>query len=396
MGTPDETSPDTAPTAGGAMSWKTRLTWPVRFWLLRWLDRPLARLLGCSPRMLSSRVEVQQVPFRGTPGERVRAWFWSKHTVWGAMGVALLTIVLMSLAMYAVARWQPHPQGELNPLVRAFAHWLSDPSNERDESFTLAVAAASVLAGLFGVVQTGLIFLVELRGGRDGQAPSASALILRRYFSFFVLGPLAGATIASVAALAWMSFLGSSGRSVHATALVSLVAVAIALAAAFSLVVRILYEASESTFELALPVVKAAMRAQALKLDREARSREALRAVLAVYGAELVDIDRTHRAAPDCVDLELPLDSSGELADVDCYRLGCAISAAQSVVPGSEVRLGVQLGPGLLTLKKLILRYRPTAISTEQGAPAQLSDDARRRIVQQFLPAFQIRKVVPR
>ena len=378
------------------MSWKTRLTWPVRFWLLRWLDRPLARLLGCSPRMLSSRVEVQQVPFRGTPRERLRAWFWSKHSVGWAIGAAVASAVFMLLAMYASSDSQPSPKRELGPIARALAHWLSDPSNEREECLTLAITAASVLAGLFGVVQTVLIFVVELRRERDGQAEAASSLILRRYFSFHILGGLAGATVTSLAALVLMSLPGLPGPGINAIASINLIAVSIALAAAFWLFVRILNEASESSFDLALPVAKAGMRAHALKLDRDARSQEVLRAVLAAYGAELVDPDRMPWGVAEHVDLELPLDSPGALVDVDCYRLGEAIGAARSAVPGSQVRLTILLGFPLRTPRGLILRFRPTTLPPEHREAPNLHEVTRQRIVRDFLRAFQVRKGVLR
>jgi hypothetical protein len=396
MGTPDEPSPDAAPTAAAGMRWKSKLMWPVRFRLLRWLDRPLARLLGCQPRMLSSRVEVQQVPFLGTPRERFKAWLWSKHSVGWAIGTALASFVLMILAMYASSDSQPSPKRELGLIARALAHWLSDPSNERETCLTLAITAASVLAGLFGVVQTVLIFLVELREGRPDQAEAASPLILRRYFSFYILGFLAGTTAASLAALVSISLPWIPGPGIDAIASVNLIAVSIALAAALCLIVKILNEASESSFDLTLPVAKAGMRAQALQFDRDARSQEVLRAVLAAYGAELVDPDRIPREVAEHVDLELPLDSPGALVDVDCYRLGDAIGAARSAVPGSQVRLAILLGFPLRTPRGLILRFRPTMLSPEQCEAPDLPEVTRQRIVRHFLRAFQIRKGVPR
>ncbi len=324
MGTPDEPSPATAPNPVAGMSWKTRLTWPVRFRLLRWLDRPLARLLGCQPRMLSSRVEVQQVPFRGNLHDRACAWLWSRRTVGWAIGSGAIvaTTVVAAGSLIGLLPSVPQPGTEV-------AH-------------ALVTTLAAVLGGLFGVLQTIVVFAVQLRSPQNALARPLTPLVARRYYSFFILGGIAGATVAyllalTIAALGYCPILGGVSA-------LSAVVVPTAFGFALWLLAKIIAESSAGDMKVALPVLTEAMRIRA-NGDRKIEARRVeFRRFLSAAGAAYMPFLFSRAPGPETSRSRVDLPGMGVVADLDCYRFLRATGAVRRALP--DTRISVQVAPG--------------------------------------------------
>lgn len=212
MGTPDEPSPDAAPTSAAGMSWKTRLT------------------------------RVARVPFRGRRGDLVRAWLWSRHTVRGAIGAGAIVAAAVIAAGWLISAlpWVPRPRPE----------W----------AFELVTTLAAVLGGLFGVLQTILVFAVQLRSPQNALARPLTPIVARRYYSFFILAGIAGAAVAYLLALV-LAALWCFEILAGVIAL-SLLVIPTAFALALRLLAKIVADASTGDIQITLPVLAQAMRAR--------------------------------------------------------------------------------------------------------------------------------------
>lgn len=185
---------------------------------------------------------VAQIPFRGTQGDLARAWLWSKHTVRGAIGAGAIVVALIVAVGWLIAAlpWPPQPSPE----------W----------AFGLGTTLAAVLGGLFGVLQTILVFAVQLRSPQNALARPLTPIVARRYHSFFILGGIAGAAVAYLLALvlATLGYFAILGGVIA----LSLLVIPAAFALALWLIAKIVADASTGDIQITLPVLAQAMRAR--------------------------------------------------------------------------------------------------------------------------------------
>jgi hypothetical protein len=210
----------------------------IRF--LRWLSSPLAPLLSFESRVLSARAEVHQVSPKRTWRERACTWLWSRHTVGWAIGTGAVVAAALVVAggLISVLPWMPQLR-----TARAVE---------------LVTTLAAALGGLFGVLQTILVFAVQLRSPQNALARPLAPIVARRYYSFFILGGIAGATVAHLLALT-LAALGCRAI-LTGFSIVGIVVIPSAFGFALWLLAKIVAEASTGDIKVALPVLAESMR----------------------------------------------------------------------------------------------------------------------------------------
>jgi hypothetical protein len=185
---------------------------------------------------------VAQISFRGTQGDLARAWLWSKHTVRGAIGAGAIVVAVIVAVGWLISAlpWPPKPSLE----------W----------AFGLGTTLAAVLGGLFGVLQTILVFAVQLRSPQNALARPLTPIVVRRYYTFFILGGIAGAAVACLLALvlATLGYFAILGGIIA----LSLLVIPAAFALALWLLAKIVADASTGDIQITLPVLAQAMRAR--------------------------------------------------------------------------------------------------------------------------------------
>lgn len=77
----------------------TRPTLLVRWWPLRWLDKPLSLKCWVRPRLLSSYVTSAPAAFQSSWVERVQFWLWRLQSPRGSIaGAAVCAVALVTAA----------------------------------------------------------------------------------------------------------------------------------------------------------------------------------------------------------------------------------------------------------------------------------------------------------
>lgn len=283
------------------------LTWPVRWRALRWLDRPLARLLRLKPRMLTSRVSIKRVPFKGTRRERIRYWVWEHHSVRSGLWVAILTGVGLCILSLGVAAIIDVP--------------MLGPQTDIDGIPTTLVATAGYGGALFGFLQAVAIFAVQLRSQQDTSMLPLTPLIARRYFTFFIMASIAGVTIANLIASFAVQLLPELQRAFAALILLNMLAVPALTLAALWYLTTIVAEAGEADMDIALPVLRATMRAQSTADARTVALLNEYVEALKEATIEYSPFAGTSLASATTPRVRVPFRKPGVIHDLDCTRL---------------------------------------------------------------------------
>lgn len=350
------------------LGWHNRdvLTAPVRWRVLRWGDRPLAVALRLKPRMLSSRVRVARVPFRGSVLERIRLWLWEKHSV----RAGIFLSVLLGVGMYAAAVGASF----------AFRIPMFEPQDDSDGIPTMIIATAAYLGGLFGFLQAVTIFAVQLRSQQDTAMLPLTPLIARRNFTFIILGAIAGVTIANLIAALAAPLLPVSQSAFVALSCLNLLAVPGATIAALWYLAKVVSEAGEADMDVALPILQATMRAQT--------HADALQVELLNQYGRLLDVagitfdpfaDSSLRASRATV-VRIRFGKPGTIHDVDCHRLNRVARLLTTVPSSPKAAVTVAVGQSLTNDNALVLTWESPAPHRDAPSATALSHELQRKL----------------
>jgi hypothetical protein len=332
---------------------RAAITIPAAWPGLRWIDRPLAILLRLEPRLLTSRVLVARVPFPGTFAERVRYWLWESHSVRAGICMSLLIGIGMCLLALGASS--------------TFRIPMLGVRSDIDGMPTMIIAGAAYLGGLFGFLQAVTIFAVQLRSQQDTSMLPLTPLIARRYFTFFVLGAIAGVTIANLVAALATPVLPVNRSVLAALSWLNLFAVPGATVTALWYLATIVSEAGEADMDIALPILRATMRAQT---HADAHQVE----ILNEYGRRLdaAEIrydpiaDSSLRSSTNMV--RVAFGRPGVLIDVDCHRLSSVGQLLKEIPSSPEAAVTVALGQPIQSDNALILRWASLATPTPSAS----------------------------
>lgn len=362
-------------------AWHRRdaLTVPARWPLLRRIDRPLAFLLRLEPRMLSSRVIVTRIPFPGTIAERARSWLWEKHSVSAGIWLALLIGFGMCLVALGASS--------------VFSIPMLGLKGDIDGIPTMIIAAAAYLGGLFGFLQAVTIFAVQLRSQQDTSMLPLTPLIARRYFTFFVLGAIAGVTIANLVGALSAPVLPVSRSALGALSWLNLFAVPGATIAALWYLATIVSEAGEADMDVALPILRATMRAQTHADALQVEMLNEYGRCLEAAGIKYDPFADTSLRATTAVTVRIPFGRPGTVRDLDCHRLSKVAQTLKSVPSSPEAAVTIALGQDVKADNAMILTWgsRATPKATEP-AKAPIDEDLRRAIQSALVGVFIVQR----
>lgn len=283
------------------------LTWPARWRALRWLDRPLAWLLRLKPRMLTSRVAIRRVPYSGTRRDRIRYWIWEHHSVRSGLWVAFLVGVGLCILSLGIAGIIDVP--------------MLGPQTDIDGMPTTLVATAGYGGALFGFLQAVAIFAVQLRSQQDTSMLPLTPLIARRYFTFLILASVAGVTIANLLGSFAAPVIPELRRAFAALTWINMIAVPAMTLAALWYLTTIVAEAGEADMDIALPVLRATMRAQSVADARTVALLNEYVESLKEATIEYSPFAGTSLAAAAKPRVRIPFRRAGIIQDLDCTRL---------------------------------------------------------------------------
>lgn len=363
-------------------AWRHRdaLTVPARWPLLRWIDRPLASLLQLEPRMLSSRAKVTRVPFSGTLRERARSWIWEKHSVRSAVLVSLGVGVGMWLAALTASRILDVP--------------MLGPSHDIDGIPTLIIAAAAYLGGLFGFLQAVTIFAVQIRSQRDTSILPLTPLIARRYFAFFILGAIAGVTIANLVAAFSAPLLPLNRTMLGALTWLNIIAVPGATIAALWYLSTIVSDAGEADMDVALPILRATMRAIARDEAHKLQMINEYEKCLNIAGIEYNRFASVPSGTRPNPSLRIPFGRPGTVIDMDCHRLKRVTKILTSIPSSPKAVTTIAIGQAIQSDNSLILISSMPATPNERSPAAASADGKTRKKLQNKLNStFIIRRL---
>lgn len=344
-------------------AWQHRaaLTVPARWPLLGRIDRPLALLLQLEPRMLSSRVSVARVPFPGTLPDRARSWLWEKHSVRSAVLLSLAIGIGMCLAALGVSS--------------AFCVPVMGPGNDRHGMPTMIIAAAAYLGGLFGFLQAVTIFAVQLRSQQDTSILPLTPLIARRYFTFFVLGAIAGVAIANLLGGLAAPILPVSQSALAVLTWLNLLAVPSATIAALWYLATIVSEAGEADMDVAIPILRATMRAQTRADAQKIAMLNHFARCLESAGIKYNPLATSGLRSNTVASVRIPFGCPGEVHDLDCHRLEKAAQLLKSVRASPQAAITIAIGQTIQTDAELILTWRGVADPTKTALDSDYIDD---------------------
>lgn len=358
---------------------RSALTVPIRWRWLRSFDRPAAFLLRLEPRMLSSRVSVTRVPFQGTLPERLRLWLWEKHSV----GTGLFLCVLVGIGMCLVS------------LVSSslFTIPMLGLQSDVDGIPTMIIGTAAYLGGLFGFLQAVTIFAVQLRSQQDTSMLPLTPLIARRYFTFLVLGAIAGVTIANLLAALAAPVLPVSRSALGALSWLNLAAVPAATVAAFWYLAKIVSEAGEADMEVALPVLRATMRAQTLADARQVALLNEYGRCLDAAGIKFDPFADSRLHAKSATRLRIVFGEPGTACDLDCHRLSKVARLLRAVTSTPQAAVTIAIGQSLQSDNAMILTWESSSTPTAAtSATAPMSEELQGQLRAALAGVFLVRK----
>ncbi len=363
------------------IAWHRRdlLTAPVRWPLACKFDRPLAFLLHLEPRMLSSRVSIARVPFQGTVPERIRLLLWERHSV----GTGLLLSVGIGVGMCAVA------------LAASYLCTIPMLGLQADVDGipTMIIATAAYLGGVFGFLQAVTIFAVQLRSQQDPSMLPLTPLIARRYFTFLILGAIAGVTIANLLAALAAPVLPVSRSAFGALSWLNLLAVPGATVAAFWYLAKIVSEAGEADMDVALPVLRATMRTQTLADARQVALLNAYGQCLDAAGIKFDPFADSSLRAGRATTVRIGFGQPGTIFDLDCHCLSKVARLLRAVPSSPQASVTVAIGQGLANSNALILTWESPATPAADAPPAApISDEHQSMLREALSGVFLVRR----
>jgi len=257
--------------------------------------------------MLTSRIAIRRVPFSGTRRDRIRYWIWEHHSVRSGLWVAFLLgvgLCILSLGMAAVIDV---------PML--------GPQTDIEGMPTTLVATAGYGGALFGFLQAVAIFAVQLRSQQDTSMLPLTPLIARRYFTFLILASVAGVTIANLLGSFAAPVIPELRRAFAALTWINMIAVPAMTLAALWYLTTIVAEAGEADMDIALPVLRATMRAQSVADAHTVALLNEYVESLKEATIEYSPFAGTSLAAAAKPRVRIPFRRAGIIQDLDCTRL---------------------------------------------------------------------------
>lgn len=335
------------------------------------------------PRMLSSRVIVTRVPFPGTIAQRARSWLWEKHSVGAGVRLSLLVGVGMCLVALGASS--------------VFSIPMLGLKGDIDGIPTMIIAAAAYLGGLFGFLQAVTIFAVQLRSQQDTSMLPLTPLIARRYFTFFVLGAIAGVTIANLVGALAAPVLPVSRSALGALSWLNLFAVPGATVTALWYLATIVSEAGEADMDVALPILRATMRAQAHADAHEIEMLNEYGRCLDAAGIKYDPLANSSLRASTAATVRIPFGCPGTARDLDCHRLSRVARMLKNVPSSPQAAVTIALGQHIQGDNALILTWGSRGTPTATAAVcAPVGEDLQRRLQSALAGVFHCAKRGPR
>lgn len=363
--------------------WRRRyryvLTVPVRWRLLRWGDTPLARLLKLKPRMLSSRANVARVPFKGARCERLRLWLWEKHSV--NVGIILSLVIGIGMCLIALA------------CSSAITIPMLGIQGDIDGIPMMIIAVAAYLGTLFGFLQAVTIFAVQLRSQHDTAMLALTPLIARRYFAFIILGIIAGLTIANLLAAIATPLLAVDRGALGVMSWLNLISVPVATLVAFWYIARIVSDAGESDMDVALPVLRATMRAQTHAEAKRLKMLNEYRHCLGKAGIEYNPFIDSGVREVSSATTRIVFSGPGMLHDLDCHRMDDVARLLKDLPTRPQAAVSIAIGQSFRSDSALILSWDSGGAPHGSGATTeQVSEALREKLRSALAQAFLVRR----
>jgi len=356
------------------------LTVPVRWPPLRWLDRPLAYVLRLDPRLLSSRISIKPVPISGSLWLRFKSWLWEQHSVQTGVLLAILFGVDLCLIAWTVSKVIDVP--------------MLGRENDIGGFPTLLIAAAAYSGTLFGFLQAVTIFAVQIRSQRDTSILALTPLIARRHLAFLLLGTVAGVTVANLLGSFAVPLLPISRSALGALVWVDLIAVPGETIVAVGYLASIISEVADADIDVALPILRATMRAQIVEDGRTLALLNEYVRTLEAAGIRYDPFADTRLAKLNSKTERIPFARPGVVVDVDCHRLRLLNQLLAELDPVPQVAVTATIDQRVSREDVLVLRWESAETSAE-AAPAEPLDHARRRRVETLLKGlFFVKPVV--
>ncbi len=291
---------------------RAALTVFVRWRPLRWLDKPLSKLLGIEPRLLSSRVKLEPVRFEGRLGERWQFWLWQVQSWRGSL--------TLSLAVF-----------DFILLISILLAWLGlTPSWRPTDPVAIAAgpgAAAAYSGLLFGFLLTVALFAVQVRASRqDPSVLPLAPMISKKHRTFIVLALTAGVAMANLFFVFAGPVFALEPAILSALGILNGPLLAFLTLMAIWYMSRVLSDAGAADLDMAMPAIDMAMREQ-LAVDTYLETlHEAYDAARDGCGITYDPYMGMGLSSPADKAEAIAIARSGVAGDVDCIRLhmlGC-------------------------------------------------------------------------
>ena len=245
---------------------------------------------------------------------------------------------------------------------------------------TMIIATAAYLGGLFGFLQAVTIFAVQLRSQQDTAMLPLTPLIARRYFTFIILGAIAGVTIANLLAALAAPVLPVSRSAFGALSWINLFAVPGATIAAFWYLAKIVSEAGEADMDVALPVLRATMRAQTHADARQVELLNQYGRCLEVAGIKYDPFANSRLRATRATVVRITFGEPGTVHDVDCHRLSRVAQLLTTIPSSPQAAVTVAVGQTLSSDNALVLTWESPAAPAEAPSATPISDEIQHRL----------------
>lgn len=328
------------------------LTVFVRWRPLRWLDKPLAGVLGIEPRLLSSRVKLDQVRFEGTLRERVNFWLWQVQSWRGSLTLSLVAFDVILATTILLA-------------------WLGlTPSSRQSDSAAIAAgpgAAAAYSGLLFGFLLTVALFAVQVRASRqDPSALPLAPMISKKHRTFVVLALTAGVAMANL----FFAFAGPvfapEPAIFSAIGILNGPLLAFLTLLAIWYMSRVLADAGAADLDMAMPAIDMAMREQLAVDTRLNKLHEAYDIVRDSWGITHDPYMGTGLSNSADKTESITIARAGVADDVDCIRLHLLGSISHRV--GAKLSVSLRIGESLKSAAGFELIFEGESKESEAAA----------------------------
>lgn len=331
--------------------WKQRfvLTVIVRYKVFRWIDRPLSRMLGLEPRMLSNRINrnVNQSSLH----ESFQLWAWPQQSSKSAIFLGTLFALDLWLIAVAISRYIP----------------LKFPNQPHDQSDSLALAigATAFCGTVLGFTQAIVAFMSQMRSQQSERGLSFIALVVRKHYSYWVFAFAAGLTILN-AALSFSLLLFRTPEPVIVwILLIDLMMIPALTIVSLWFLTRMLIELGVPDIDTVISIYRSLL-TEIHQKNVEFKGRENLSKKLLEEVGIKFDFHADSRIRMNLDDIPVYLYTGGHVSDIDCYKLRSLSQKIQQAFPARESIVSVLVGSSVNEKDRMLLK---------SGSDKKVSDD---------------------